>query len=57
MKEQQYIVTEKQIVNAVESALKEHIINQEIIGELRWSIGYNVSTVLEDDCEEYEDNE
>lgn len=57
MSNTKYIVTEKQIVDAVESALKEHIINQEIIGELMWSIGYNVSTVLEDDCEEYEDNE
>lgn len=51
----QYIVTESQIISTVESALKDHITNPTIIRELMVSIKNNVETVLEDDCEVYEE--
>lgn len=51
----QYIVTEKQILSTIESALKDHITNPTIIRELMTSIKNNVETVLEDDCEVYEE--
>ena len=53
MSRTQYIVTEKQILSTIESALKEHITNPTIIRELMVSIENNVETVLEDDCEVY----
>lgn len=51
----QYIVTENQILSTIESALKDHITNPTIIRELMTSIKNNVETVLEDDCEVYEE--
>lgn len=50
----QYIVTENQILSAIESALRDHVTNPTIIRELMKSIENNVETVLEDDCEVYE---
>ena len=55
MNEQKYIVTQRQIISAIKSALKDHISNPTIIRELMVSIENNVETVLEDDCEEYEE--
>ena len=52
MKETQYVVTKKQIINTIKSALEDHITNPTIIRELMVSIENNVETVLEDDCEE-----
>ena len=52
MKEPQYVVTKKQIINTIKSALEDHITNPTIIRELMVSIENNVETVLEDDCEE-----
>ena len=51
----QYIVTENQILSTIESALKDHIANPTIIRELMKSIKNNVETVLEDDCEVYQE--
>ena len=55
MSRTQYIVTENQILSTVESALRDHITNPTIIKELMVSIENNVATVLEDDCEVYEE--
>lgn len=55
MSNTQYIVTEKQILSTIESALRDHITNPTIIRELMVSIKNNVETVLEDDCEVYEE--
>ena len=51
----QYIVTENQILSTIESALEKHITNPTIISELMVSIKNNVETVLEDDCEVYQE--
>ena len=55
MNRTQYIVTEGKILSTIESALKDHITNPTIIKELMVSIKNNVETVLEDDCEVYEE--
>ena len=55
MSRTQYIVTENQILSTIESALKDHITNPAITKELMVSIKNNVETVLEDDCEVYEE--
>lgn len=55
MKNTQYIVTEKQLLSTIKSALEDHITNPTIIRELMVSIENNVETVLEDDCEVYEE--
>ena len=55
MSRTQYIVTESQIISTVESALKEHIANSIIVMELMKIIKNNVETILEDDCEVYEE--
>ena len=55
MSKTQYIVTEKQILSTIESALENHITNPTIIRELMVSIKNNVETVLEDDCEVYQE--
>lgn len=53
MSDKEYIVSEEQITSAVESALKEHVTNNTIIRELMTSVENNISTVLEDDCDEF----
>lgn len=53
MSDKEFIVTEEQITSAVESALKEHVTNNTIIRELMTSVENNISTVLEDDCDEF----
>lgn len=55
MSRTQYIVTENQILSTIESALENHITNPTIIRELMVSIKNNVETVLEDDCEVYQE--
>ena len=53
MDDTQYIVTGKQIISTIRSALEDNIQNSTIIRELMTSIENNVWTVLEDDCEEF----
>ena len=55
MTHRKYIVEGEQIISTVKSALQEHITNNTIIRELMASIENNIWTVLEDDCEEFED--
>lgn len=55
MTHRKFIVEGEQIISTIKSALKDHITNNTIIRELMTSIENNVWTVLEDDCEEYED--
>lgn len=55
MRKPRYIVTEKQLLSTIKSALEDHITNPTIIRELMVSIKNNVETVLEDDCEVYEE--
>lgn len=57
MTHRKFIVEEKQLTNAIESGIKEHITNNTIIRELMISIVYNVLTVLEDDCEEFNEDD
>lgn len=57
MSEPKYIVTKRQIISTIESALELSFNSPSIIKELMKDIENNVETVLEDDCEEYEDNE
>ena len=57
MNEPKYIVTQRQIISTIKSALEDNISNPTIIKELMVSIENNVETVLEDDCEEYEVND
>ena len=56
MTHRKFIVEGEQLISTVKSALEQHITNSTIIRELMVSIENNVWTVLEDDCEEF-DNE
>lgn len=56
-KPKKYIVTRRQILNAVESALKEDIEKIQIVDILMWNIDDKLTTVLEDDCEEYNEDD
>lgn len=55
MTRREFIVNGEQIISTVKSALEEHITNNTIIRELMASIENNIWTVLEDDCEEFND--
>ena len=57
MNDTKYIVDGKQIINAVRSALEDNIQNSTIIKELVVSIENNIWTVLEDDCEEFNEDD
>ena len=57
MTDTQYIVTGEQIISTVRSALEDNIQNSTIIRELMVSIENNVWTVLEDDCEEFNEKD
>ena len=52
-----YIVTGEQIISTVRSALEDNIQNSTIIKELMISIENNIWTVLEDDCEEFNEED
>lgn len=53
MSEPKFIISEKQILNAVKYALELNIKEQKIVDILMYDIGYEIETVLYDDCEEY----
>lgn len=53
MTETKFIISEKQILNAVKYALELNIQEQKIVDILMHDIGDEIETVLYDDCEEY----
>ena len=53
MTEPKFIITEKQILNAVSYALKLNIQEQRIVDILMHDVEDEIETVLYDDCEEY----
>ena len=53
MDEPKFIVTEKQIINAVKYALELNIQEQRIVDILMHDVEDEIETVLYDDCEEY----
>jgi hypothetical protein len=52
MKEPKFIISEKQILDGVQYALKQNIKEQKIVDILMRDIEYEIETVLYDDCEE-----
>lgn len=57
MTHRKYIVEGEQIIGTVRSALEDNIQNSTIIRELMVSIENNIWTILEDDCEEFNDED
>lgn len=57
MTHRKFIVEGEHIISTVKSALEQHITNNTIIRELMVSIENNIWTVLEDDCEEFNEVE
>ena len=53
MNESKYIITEKQILNAVKYALELNIQESKIVDILMHDVADEIETVLYDDCEEY----
>lgn len=53
MNEPKFIITEKQILNAVKYALELNIQEQRIVDILMHDVEDEIETVLYDDCEEY----
>ena len=53
MNEPKFIMTEKQILNAVKYALELNIQEQRIVDILMHDVEDEIETVLYDDCEEY----
>lgn len=56
-KPKKYIVTRRQILNAVKSALEDDIEKRQIVDILMCNIDDKLDTVLEDDCEEYHEDD
>jgi hypothetical protein len=54
MSETKFIITEKQILNAVKYALELNIQESRIVDILMHDVEDEIETVLYDDCEEYE---
>lgn len=54
MSETKFIITKKQILNAVKYALELNIQESRIVDILMHDVGDEIETVLYDDCEEYE---
>ena len=52
MNEPKFIITEKQILNAVKYALELNIQEQKIVDILMHDVEDEIETVLYDDCEE-----
>ena len=52
MNEPKFIITEKQILNAVKYALELNIQEQRIVDILMHDVENEIETVLYDDCEE-----
>ena len=57
MNEPKFIITEKQILNAVKYALELNIQESRIVDILMHDVEDELETVLYDDCEEYEGEE
>lgn len=53
MSESKFIISEKQILNAVKYALELNIQEQKIVDILMHDVEDEIETVLYDDCEEY----
>ena len=53
MNEPKFIITEKQILNAVKYALELNIQEQIIVDIIMHDVEDEIETVLYDDCEEY----
>lgn len=53
MNEPKFIISEKQILNAVKYALELNIQEQRIVNILMHDVEGEIETVLYDDCEEY----
>lgn len=53
MTKPKFIITEKQILNAVKYALELNIQEQRIVDILMHDVEDEIETVLYDDCEEY----
>lgn len=53
MNEPKFIITEKQILNAVKYALELNIQENRIVDILMHDVEDEIETVLYDDCEEY----
>lgn len=54
MNESKFIISEKQILNAVKYALELNIQNRKIVDILMHDVEDEIETVLYDDCEEVE---
>ena len=57
MNEPKFIISEKQILNAVKYALELNIQEQRIVDILMHDVEDEIETVLYDDCEEYKAEE
>lgn len=57
MNETKFIISEKQILNAVKYALELNIQEQRIVDILMHDVEDEMETVLYDDCEEYKESE
>ena len=57
MSEPRFIISEKQILNAVKYALELNIQEQKIVDILMHDVENEIETVLYDDCEEYKESE
>jgi len=57
MNEPKFIITEKQILNAVKYALELNIQESKIVDILMHDVEDEIETVLYDDCEEVESEE
>ena len=57
MSETKFIISEKQILNAVKYALELNIQEQRIVDILMHDVAEEMETVLYDDCEEYKGSE
>ena len=55
MSETKFIISEKQILNAVKYALELNIQEQRIVDILMHDVAEEMETVLYDDCEEYKE--
>ena len=57
MSETKFIISEKQILNAVKYALELNIQEQRIVDILMHDVEDEMETVLYDDCEKYKESE
>ena len=57
MSETKFIISEKQILQAVKYALELNIQEQRIVDILMHDVEDEMETVLYDDCEEYKESE